>query len=102
MFAGPASCSLRPRLDSRCSSALCAPEFVGAEEAADGVPDSVFLAGPEVAEDIEGDLGGLVAEGGLDLLHAALTEESGARVCGKCGRSIAGGLVYELIEFNVH
>ncbi|CAB4889175.1 unannotated protein [freshwater metagenome] len=32
----------------------------------------------------------------------ALTEESGALVCGECGRSVAGGLVYELIEFNAH
>jgi hypothetical protein len=52
-------------------SALCAPQFVRAEEAADGVADSVFLTGPQVAVDVEGDLGGLVAQRRLYVLHVA-------------------------------
>ncbi len=58
--------------------ALRASELVGSEEAADGVADSVFLAGPEVAVDVEGDLGGLVTERGLYLLHAATGVDQGA------------------------
>jgi hypothetical protein len=52
-------------------SALHASKLVGAEEASDGVADSVLLAGPEVAVDIEGDLRGLVPERRLHLLRAA-------------------------------
>lgn len=52
-------------------SRLSCSQPVGAEAAADGVADSVFIAGPEVAVNVEGDLGGLVAERRLHLLHAA-------------------------------
>ena len=56
-----------------------ASEFVGSEHAADGVADSVFLARPEVAVDVEGDFGGLVAEGRLHLLHVATRVDQSAR-----------------------
>jgi hypothetical protein len=57
---------------------LRAAQFIGAEDAADCVADSVFLAGPEVAVDVEGDLGGLVAERRLHLLHATTGVDQGA------------------------
>ena len=57
---------------------MCAAQLVWPEEAADGVADSVFLAGPEVTVDVEGDLRGLVAERGLDLLDAATGVDQGA------------------------
>ncbi len=50
----------------------------GPEEPTDGVADSVFLAGPEVAVDVEGDLGGLVTERRLYLLHVATRVDQGA------------------------
>ena len=48
-----------------------AAQLLGTEQAADGVTDSVFLAGPEVAVDVEGELCGLVTECCLHLLHTA-------------------------------
>lgn len=59
-------------------SALRAPQLVRPEEAADGVADPVFLAGPEVAVDVEGDLGGHVTERRLHLLHVATGVDQGA------------------------
>jgi hypothetical protein len=59
-------------------SALRASQFVGAEESADGVADPVFLAGPEMAVDVDGDLRGLVPKRGLYLLHAATRVDQGA------------------------
>ena len=55
-----------------------ASQFVWAEEAADGVADSVFLAGPEVAVHVEGGFRGLVAERRLYLLHVATRVDQGA------------------------
>ena len=60
------------------SSALRAPQVVRAEQAADGVADSVFFAGPEVAVDVEGDFGRLVTECRLHLLHVATGVNQGA------------------------
>ena len=56
---------------------MCASQFVGTEETADCVADSVFLAGSEVAVDVEGDLGGLVTECRPHLLHAATRVDQG-------------------------
>ena len=55
-----------------------APEFVGSEQTTDGVADAIFLTGPEVAVDVEGDFGGLVAERRLYLLHVATRVDQGA------------------------
>jgi hypothetical protein len=51
---------------------------VGAEQTADRVAESGLIAGPEVAVDIEGDLGGLVAERRPHLLDAATRVDQGA------------------------
>jgi hypothetical protein len=50
---------------------LRAPQLVGAVQATDDVADSVLIARPEVAVQVEGDLGGLVDERGLDLRQFA-------------------------------
>ena len=55
-----------------------ASQFVWAEQVADGVADAVFLAGPDVAVDVEGDLRGLVTERRLYLLHVAPSVDQGA------------------------
>ena len=50
------------------------------------VADSVFLAGPEVAVDVEGDLRRLVTQHRLHLLHAVIRSFCGLRINGRTAK----------------